>query len=40
VSDADDAVASELLDRVLAQSPAFLERLSLRLLRSMGYGGS
>ena len=27
VSDADDAVAAELLDRVLAQPPAFLERL-------------
>lgn len=39
VSDADDAVAAELLDRVLAQPPAFLERLSLRLLRAMGYGG-
>ena len=39
VSDADDAVAAELLDRVLAQSPAFLERLSLRLLQAMGYGG-
>jgi restriction system protein len=39
VSDADDAVAAELLDRVLAQPPAFLELLSLRLLRAMGYGG-
>jgi restriction system protein len=39
ITDADDAVAAELLDRVLAQSPAFLERLSLRLLRAMGYGG-
>jgi restriction system protein len=39
VSDADDAVAAELLDRVLAQPPAFLERLGLRLLRAMGYGG-
>lgn len=39
LSDADDAVAAELLDRVLAQPPAFLERLSLRLLRAMGYGG-
>jgi restriction system protein len=39
VSDADDAVAAELLDRVLAQSPAFLELLGLRLLRAMGYGG-
>jgi restriction system protein len=39
LSDADDAVAAELLDRVLAQSPAFLERLSLQLLQAMGYGG-
>jgi restriction system protein len=39
ISDADDAVAAELLDQVLAQTPAFLERLSLRLLRAMGYGG-
>jgi restriction system protein len=39
VSDADDAVAAELLDRVLAQPLAFLERLGLRLLRAMGYGG-
>ena len=39
VSDADDAVAAELLDRVLAQLPVFLERLSLRLLQAMGYGG-
>jgi restriction system protein len=39
ITDADDAVAAELLDRVLAQAPAFLERLSLRLLRAMGYGG-
>ena len=39
VSDANDAVAAELLDRVLTQPPAFLERLSLRLLQAMGYGG-
>ena len=39
ITDADDAVAAELLDRVLAQPPAFLERLSLRLLQAMGYGG-
>ena len=37
VSDADDAVAAELLDRVLTQPPAFLERLSLRLLQAMGW---
>jgi restriction system protein len=39
VSEADDSVAAELLDRVLAQPPIFLERLSLLLLRAMGYGG-
>lgn len=39
ISDADDAVAAELLDRVLAQPPAFLETLSLVLLRALGYGG-
>jgi restriction system protein len=39
VAEADAAVAAELLDRVLAQPPVFLERLSLRLLRAMGYGG-
>ncbi len=39
VAAADAAVASDLLDRVLAQPPAFLERLALRLLKSMGYGG-
>lgn len=39
ITDADEAVAAELLDRVLAQSPAFLERLSLQLLQAMGYGG-
>ncbi|MDQ3104247.1 MAG: restriction endonuclease [Actinomycetota bacterium] len=36
---ADAALANELLDRVLAQPPAFLERVSLRLLKAMGYGG-
>lgn len=39
IAEADDAVAGELLDRVLAQPPAFLERLALHLLRAMGYGG-
>ena len=38
-ADADEAVASELLERVLALPPVFLERLSLRLLQAMGYGG-
>lgn len=36
---ADATVAIELLDRILAQPPAFLERLALRLLKAMGYGG-
>lgn len=39
VEAADDAVADDLLERVLAQPPTFLERLALRLLRAMGYGG-
>jgi restriction system protein len=39
VEAADAALAEELLDRILAQPPAFLERLALRLLRAMGYGG-
>lgn len=39
VTAADRAVAAELLDLVLAQPPAFLERLALRLLGAMGYGG-
>ncbi|UXA12374.1 restriction endonuclease [Mycobacterium sp. SMC-8] len=34
-----DALAAELLDRILAQPPIFLETLSLKLLRAMGYGG-
>lgn len=34
-----DALAAELLDRIVAHPPAFLETLSLRLLRAMGYGG-
>jgi restriction system protein len=39
VQGADAAVAGELLERILAQPPAFLERLALRLLAAMGYGG-
>lgn len=39
VQAADANVASDLLDRILAQPPSFLERLALRLLRAMGYGG-
>ena len=32
-------LAAELLDRILGQPRAFLETLSLKLLRAMGYGG-
>jgi restriction system protein len=39
VEDSYDALAAELLDRILAQSPTFLEKLSLKLLSAMGYGG-
>ncbi len=39
VEAADAVLADELLDRVLAQPPVFLERLALRLLAAMGYGG-
>lgn len=39
VESADAALADDLLDRILGQPPAFLERLALRLLKAMGYGG-
>ena len=39
VEDSYDALAEELLDRILAQPPTFLETLALKLLRAMGYGG-
>jgi restriction system protein len=39
VEDSYDTLAAELLDRILAQSPTFLETLSLKLLSAMGYGG-
>jgi restriction system protein len=39
VEDSYDALAAELLDRILAQPPTFLEALSLKLLQAMGYGG-
>jgi restriction system protein len=39
VEESYDALAAELLDRILAQPPVFLETLSLKLLRAMGYGG-
>lgn len=36
----ETALAQELLERVRASSPAFFERLIVRLLLEMGYGGS
>ncbi len=39
VEDSYDTLAAELLDRILAQPPTFLEALSLNLLQAMGYGG-
>lgn len=39
VESAHSAVAAEILARVLAQPPEFLEHLVLRLLAAMGYGG-
>ncbi|MBR6975644.1 MAG: restriction endonuclease [Ottowia sp.] len=36
----EDALAQELLERILAQSPGFFERLTVKLLVAMGYGGS
>jgi restriction system protein len=39
VEDSYNTLAAELLDRILLQPPAFLETLSLKLLRAMGYGG-
>ncbi|MBM7860750.1 restriction system protein [Lentzea nigeriaca] len=35
----NEALAAEVLQRVLDQPPVFLERLVLRLLTAMGYGG-
>lgn len=39
VEDSYDVLAQELLDRILAKPPVFLELLALKLLRKMGYGG-
>jgi len=39
VEEVNAAVAAEVLERVLAQPPVFLEHLVLRLLEAMGYGG-
>jgi restriction system protein len=38
VEDSNAALAADLLERVLAQPPVFLEALALRLLAAMGYG--
>jgi len=39
IEDSNVALAADLLERVLAQPPVFLETLALRLLAAMGYGG-
>lgn len=39
VRESTEALATEVLQRVLDQEPVFLERLVLRLLTAMGYGG-
>lgn len=39
VGEANDTLASELLQRVLSQDPAFMEELVLQVLTRMGYGG-
>jgi restriction system protein len=38
-SAAEDGLAAELLERVLANTPEFFERLVLKLVQKMGYGG-
>jgi restriction system protein len=40
VDEANTAVAAELLDRIIEREPMFLERLVLRVLTRMGYGGA
>ena len=39
VEDSNATLAADLLERVLAQPPVFLETLALKLLAAMGYGG-
>ncbi len=39
IEESDQALATDILARVAAQPPVFLETLSLRLLQAMGYGG-
>ena len=36
----EEELARDLLDRILAAPPAFFERLVVRMLTAMGYGGS
>jgi restriction system protein len=40
IDEINNAVKSELLDRILKSSPSFFERLVLDLIVKMGYGGS
>lgn len=40
VDESNAAVADDLLKRILGQPPEFLERLVLKLLTAMGYGGA
>jgi restriction system protein len=40
VTEIEDALARELLDRITAASPAFFEKLVVNLLLAMGYGGT
>lgn len=40
VTEANNEVAAEILDRVRERDPAFLEHLVLRVLTAMGYGGA
>jgi restriction system protein len=39
VAESDAALAADLLTRIVAQPPVFLETLALQLLNAMGYGG-
>lgn len=39
IAGSEEQLAKDLLERVLGQPPSFLERLALRVLREMGYGG-
>ncbi|MEH2524000.1 MULTISPECIES: restriction endonuclease [unclassified Bradyrhizobium] len=40
IKEVESALASELIERICAASPAFFERLVVELLLKMGYGGS